>query len=249
MLKKTLPILFCLLIAFGLAACGGSGTSSSPSSSSAAGSNAAPSSSSAEASSASSAGSIPQTSSTAAQPKALVIYFSVPETDSPDNMNAEEENSTVVIDGEVLGNTQYVAQVIQENTGADVFRVEPVTPYPTDHAELEAVATREKNEGAYPEIAGQLPGLGQYDTVFIGYPNWYGDLPRIMYTLLEQNDFSGKTIVPFVTSGSSGFSNTINTISQLQPGATVERNGFSVTRDRVAVAEGDIASWLGQLGY
>ena len=69
------------------------------------------------------------------------MYFSVPETTNADNMSAEEEYSTVVIDGEVLGNTQYVAHVVQENTGADIFRIEPVTPYPMDHAKLELFRT------------------------------------------------------------------------------------------------------------
>lgn len=68
--------------------------------------------------------------------KALVVYFSMPETTEPDNMTQDEEQSTVIIDGEVLGNTQYVAYVIQENTGADIFRIEPETPYPTDHDTL-----------------------------------------------------------------------------------------------------------------
>ncbi len=65
--------------------------------------------------------------------KILVVYFSMPETDKPDNMSTEEANSTVVIDGKVLGNTQYVAALIQENTNGDIFRIEPKTAYPTDH--------------------------------------------------------------------------------------------------------------------
>lgn len=68
--------------------------------------------------------------------KTLVVHFSMPETAEPDNMTEEEDNSVVVIDGEVLGSTQYVAYVIQENTGADIFRIEPETPYPTDHDTL-----------------------------------------------------------------------------------------------------------------
>lgn len=104
--------------------------------------------------------------------KSLVVYFSMPETTNPENMNAEEEYSTVVIDGEVLGNTQYVAYVIQENTGADIFRIEPVTPYPMDHGELEEVATEEKRNNAMPEITAEVENLEQYDTIFLWYPNW-----------------------------------------------------------------------------
>lgn len=161
--------------------------------------------------------------------KSLIVYFSMPETTNPDNMNAEAEYSTVVIDGEVLGNTQYVAYVIQENTGADIFRIEPVNPYPMNHEELEEVATKEKRNNAMPEIAAQVENIEQYETIFIGYPNWYADMPRIIYSFLEQYDLSGKTIIPFVTSGGSGFSNTISTIADLEPDANVETDGFSIS--------------------
>ncbi|MCQ5128395.1 flavodoxin [Butyricicoccus faecihominis] len=181
--------------------------------------------------------------------KALVAYFSVPETDSAENMNAEEENSTVVIDGEVLGNTQYVAYVIQENTEANLFRIEPVTAYPMDHAELEKVATEEKRQNARPEPSAQVEDMEQYDTIFLGYPNWYGDLPMILYSFLEQYDLAGKTIIPFVTSGASGFSGTIGTIQELQPDATVITDGLSITRAVVQDAEPEILIWLNGMGY
>lgn len=177
------------------------------------------------------------------------MYFSVPETTNPDNMNSEEEYSTVVINGEVLGNTQYVAYVIQQNTEADIFRIEPTTPYPMNHAELESVASQEKKDNSLPEISDKVQNINQYDTVFLGYPNWYADMPRIIYSFLEQYDLSEKTIVPFVTSGGSGFSNTIKTISDLEPNATVIKDGFSANRNSVADAETDIIDWLNSLGY
>ncbi len=102
----------------------------------------------------------------------LVVYFSMPETTDPDNMTEEEANSTVVINGEVLGNTQYVAYVIQENTGADIFRIEPKTPYPTDHETLVDLAAEEQEQNARPELLNQIENLEQYNTIFIGYPNW-----------------------------------------------------------------------------
>ena len=181
--------------------------------------------------------------------KSLVVYFSMPETTNPDNMNAEEEYSTVVIDGEVLGNTQYVAYVIQENTGADIFRIEPVTPYPMNHAELEEVATEEKRNNAMPEIAMQVENIEQYEIIFLGYPNWYADMPRIIYSFLEQYDLSGKTIIPFVTSGGSGFSNTISTITDLEPDANVITDGLSISRMAVQDAEQEIIQWVTNLGY
>lgn len=181
--------------------------------------------------------------------KSLVVYFSMPETTDPDNMTQEEANSTVVIDGEVLGNTQYVAYVIQENTGADIFRIEPETPYPTDHDTLVDLAAEEQDNNARPVIKDSIEDLEQYDTIFIGYPNWWGDMPMILYSFFDQYDFSGKTIVPFNTHGGSGFSNTISTIAELEPSAEVNEDGFTVSRNNVQEAERDIISWLNDLGY
>lgn len=181
--------------------------------------------------------------------KNLVVYFSMPETTSPDNMSREEELSTVVIDGEVLGNTQYVAMVIAENTDADIFRIEPVTPYPLDHSELEDIAQREQSEAARPEIAGEVENINQYDTIFFGFPNWYYDMPMIMYSFLDQYDLSGKTIVPFVTSGGSGFSDAISTITEMEPEADVMKNGLSISRNVVEDAEDDIIQWLTDGGF
>lgn len=179
----------------------------------------------------------------------LVVYFSMPETSNPDNMTQEEDNSVVVINGEVLGNTQYVAYVIQENTGADIFRIEPETPYPTDHETLVDLAKEEQNQKARPKLKSSIENFEQYDTVFVGYPNWWGDMPMILYSFFDEYDFSRKTIIPFNTHGGSGFSSTINTITELEPSATVNQNGFTVSRNDVQEAEPEILSWLREIGY
>lgn len=170
--------------------------------------------------------------------KTLVVYFSV-----PDN----RENSYVEIGGERLGNTQYMAYVIQANTGADIFRIQPRTPYPTDHNELLNVAQQEIRTNARPEIDGAIENFASYDTVFVGYPNWNADLPYILYTFFEAYDFSGKTIVPFNTHGGSGFSGTRETIAQLEPNATL-LEGKSISRNRIEGAEAEIIEWLERIG-
>ena len=176
--------------------------------------------------------------------KSLVVYFSWPETLDPNNMTEEEANSTVVINGKVLGNTQYVAMVIAETTGADLFRIEPVNPWPTDHKPLIAQAKNEQMRDFRPAIAKPLTNLADYHTIFLGYPNWWADMPMILYTFLESYDFSGKRIVPFSTHGGSGFSGTIGTIADLQPKAEVMRNGYTVSRDVVAEAAPKINAWV-----
>ncbi len=179
--------------------------------------------------------------------KALVVYFSMPETNNPNNMTTDEANSTVVIDGKVLGNTQYVALLIQENTGADIFRLEPKIPYPTDHSTLVDLVKKERTENARPELAKSVDNLEQYDIIFLGYPNWWGDMPMIIYSFLDNYDLSGKIIIPFNTHGGSGFSNTISTIAKLQPNAKVEKNGFTVSRNSVDKAKNDVIDWLRSL--
>lgn len=181
--------------------------------------------------------------------KTLVVYFSMPETADPDNMTEEEDNSVVIIDGEVLGNTQYVAYVIQENTGADIFRIEPETPYPTDHDTLVDLAAEEQDNNARPALKSTIENIDQYDTVFVGYPNWWGDMPMILYSFFDEHDFSGKTIVPFNTHGGSGFSDSISTIAELEPEAVVNKNGFTESRNNVQDAGPDIIAWLENLGY
>lgn len=175
----------------------------------------------------------------------LVVYFSLPETADADDMTTEEANSTVVIDGKVLGNTQYMAYVIQDTAGANIFRIIPEVPYPVDHDTLVDQAREEQREDARPAIRDSIPAeeFAQYDTVFVGYPNWWGDMPMIMYTFFETYDFSGKTIIPFNTHGGSGFSGTIGTIRELEPNATVD-NGLSISRNNIQEAETQIVTWV-----
>lgn len=179
--------------------------------------------------------------------KTLVVYFSWPETLTAHNMTEEEENSTVVINGKVLGNTQYVAMVIAEATGAELFRIEPLKPYPMEHKPLIAQAKNEQRRNYRPVMAKPLENLQRYDTIFLGYPNWWADLPMILYTFLEQHDLSGKTVIPFSTHGGSGFSGTIHTIADLQPKATVVRDGYTVDRDVVAEAAPQVIDWVKQV--
>jgi flavodoxin len=181
--------------------------------------------------------------------KILIVYFSMPETTDPDNMTREEDNSVVVINGKVLGNTQYVASVIQEYTGGDIYRIEPAIPYPVFHKTLVDQAREEKKKNARPKIKIKIKNPEKYNTIFIGYPNWWADMPMILYSFFDTHDFKGKKIIPFNTHGGSGFSNTISTIEKLEPDATVERKGYSVSRNNVQNARFEIIAWLKKLGY
>ena len=155
--------------------------------------------------------------------------------------------SRVAADGEVLGNNEYIARIIQRETGGDLFAIETVQDYPTTHDPLLEFAYNEKADNARPELAVQLENLDRYDVIFLGYPNWNADLPMPLYTFLEEYDFGGKTIIPFTTHGGSGFSRTIQTIAELQPNATVISDGLSISRNSVSGAEGDVVNWVNSL--
>lgn len=175
----------------------------------------------------------------------LVIYFSVPETDGVDTVAG---SSRVAADGEVLGNNQYVAQIIARETGGDLFRIETVQEYPGSHEPLLEFAHNEGTENARPELSPQLGDISGYDIIFLGYPIWNADLPMPLYTFLEENDLGGKTIVPFTVHGGSGFAGTIQTVAELQPDAEVlESDSLSISRSDAADAESEVVSWVESL--
>ncbi|MDR1952570.1 MAG: flavodoxin [Elusimicrobiota bacterium] len=180
--------------------------------------------------------------------KILIAYFSVPETDNPNKMTKEEENSAIVVDGKVLGNTQYVAMLINEKIGGDIYRIEPKTPYTTNHKALVAQATEEQKSNARPEIANKISNFGDYDVIYIGYPIWWGDMPQILYTFLEMYDFSGKTVILFSTHGGSRLAGTVNTVKNKLGGATVIKNAFSLSRDNMEQAPKRVDAWLKEIG-
>lgn len=178
--------------------------------------------------------------------KILICYFSFPETDSTD---ASAGASRVVIDGEMKGAMQYMAEIISDTTGGDLFRIETVQDYPGTHEPLVDQAADEKASSARPELSTHIENLDAYDTIFIGYPNWWGDMPMPLYTFLEEYDFSGKKIIPFNSHGGSGFSGTIETIASDEPNAEVITDGFTVSRDDVANVEADLVEWVRNLEY
>ena len=175
----------------------------------------------------------------------LIAYFSVMETDGVDTVGGA---SRVAADGELLGNNEYVAKLIQKETGGDLFAIKMVQDYPTTHEPLLQFAYDEKAKNARPELSTHIDHLDQYDTIFLGYPNWNADLPMPLYTFLEEYDFGGKTIIPFNTHGGSGFSRTISTIKSLQPDAEVVDDGLSISRNSLDKAPSQVSKWIKSLG-
>ncbi len=125
------------------------------------------------------------------------------------------------------GNTHIIADMIADEVGADSFEIIRVTPYPEEYKACTDEAQQEKNANARPELTAAVENFSDYDTVFLGYPNWWGDMPMPVYTFLESYDFSGKTVIPFCTHAGSGLSGTVNTLKSKLNGATV-LDGFAI---------------------
>lgn len=179
-----------------------------------------------------------------AKDKVLVVYFSVPETDGVD---ASSGASRIISDGKLMGNTQYVAYTIGEATKGDLFEIKTEHTYPGSHKALIDAAKKEIDSNARPKLATHIKNLKDYDVIFVGFPNWWYDMPMPIYTFFDEYDFGGKTIVPFCTHGGSRFSDAVKTIRELEKDATV-LDGYAVARNRVEGSKEGILKWIEKLG-
>lgn len=178
----------------------------------------------------------------AGEKDALVVYFS----------RTGEQYEVGVIE---KGNTAIVADMIKDTTGADGFEILPKEDnYPNTYDELTEVAKKEQNENARPAIAGEVPDLSKYSTVFIGAPVWWGDWPMIMYTFFEDNAdaLAGKNLIPFSTHGGSGLSGFDEKLASACPDSTVGEglaiSGKDAQNDQDSVKK-EVNDWLAGLGY
>lgn len=142
-----------------------------------------------------------------------------------------------------VGNTEVAAQMIQERTGGDLFRLEPVQAYPYGYNACIAQAQDEQRRDARPELKAYPDSLEGYDTIYLGFPNYWGTMPMCVCTFLEHFDFTGKTIRPFCTHEGSGMGRSEADIRRLCPGAKVER-GLAIHGAAVARAGTAIEKWL-----
>lgn len=142
-----------------------------------------------------------------------------------------------------VGNTEKAAKMIAATTGAELFKIEQLQPYAADYNTCIDQAKKDLQARARPELARTLDSLDGYDEIYLGYPNYWGDLPMAVYTFLEQFDWSGKTIHPFCTHEGSGLSGTEWNIQQTCQGANVTR-GLAIRGSSVVSAKAMIESWV-----
>ncbi len=150
------------------------------------------------------------------------------------------------------GNTQIVAEMLADKLGADLLRIETVMDYPVSYDEMLDVATQQREDNERPELKELPINPEDYQTIFLGYPIWWGGLPMPIYTLLESYDFSGKTIYPFNTHGGSGVAGTDQEIAKIIPDAEV-KDGFAITgktaQNDPDKAKEQVTAYLKEIGF
>ncbi len=176
----------------------------------------------------------------------LIAFFTAGENSDVDVVSSA---SVTTVDGEAKGRLRAVADMIQTQTGGTLFSIQTSVDYPGDGGALIDYAAEEQEEDARPELTSHIENPDDYDVIFVGYPTWWYDMPQALYSFFDEYDFSGKTIIPFNVHNGSRFSGTIETIQDLEPDAEVITDGFTVSERDVAGAAGDVADWLGGLGY
>ena len=180
--------------------------------------------------------------------KILIAYFSYGENaELPDDVDVSASASIQMLDGKVTGNTGLIADYIAKSTGGESFSIITKEKYPSTYDETIDVGQAEKNNNVKPEIANHIDNLDDYDTVFIGFPNWWYGMPMVMYSFFDAYDLSGKTIIPFCTSGGSAFSDSINEIKTLEPNATVVEDGLHIGASSASSAEKQVQDWVNSL--
>lgn len=143
------------------------------------------------------------------------------------------------------GNTEFVANEIAKETGADVFRVVPAdaSRYDGDYDTVADIAKKEVAEQARLEFAGSVADFEQYDTIYLGYPCWWGDMPMIMYSFLAKYDLSGKTLATFTTNEGSGFGDSLTNIQKAAPKAKLA-DGLQIRGKQIESSIGEIKAWV-----
>ena len=169
-------------------------------------------------------------------------------TSVENNESDLEAGNVLIVYFSQTGNTETVANIIHDNVGGDIVKLETTEAYPSDYDELVDYAQQEQQEDAGPELSTVIENIEQYDTIFLGYPNWWGDMPMAIYTFLDTYDLSGKTIAPFITHGGSGLSGTPENIQEEELNASVTE-GLAIDGDEASDSSEDVVEWLNSLGF
>ena len=168
---------------------------------------------------------------------------SVQTTDESNDASGTQSQKILIAYFSKTGNTQTVANMIAQETGGTLFKVETVTPYPEDYDQTVDIAREEQDSNARPALSTHVENMAEYDIIFLGYPNWWGTMPQAMFTFLEEYDLSGKTIIPFCTHGGSALGRSEGDIAELCPDSTL-LDGLAISGSRAAAASDEVKEWV-----
>lgn len=164
---------------------------------------------------------------------AIILYFS----------RTGENYVNGVIRNLTKGNTEAAAELIRDLTGADLFKIEPLVSYSQNYNACIEEARQDQRRDARPELAAWPEDLEQYDTIYLGFPNYWGTMPMPVFTLLVKFEFAGKTIWPFCTHEGSGMGHSEQDIRRLCPGAIVKK-GLAIHGAKAQAAKEALKEWL-----
>lgn len=174
----------------------------------------------------------------------LVAYFSWAE-----NAILEEDVDAMASPSVVVpGNVQQLAGWVQEATGGDLFSIRVTEPYSSDWDECLERANEERGEDARPALVEQVENLEQYDTVFLGYPNWWYGVPMALLSFLEENDLSGKQVYLFCSHGTGGLARSVEILTEAMPEATISDSIFDCYEEEASSSQEAIQNWVAELG-
>lgn len=146
------------------------------------------------------------------------------------------------------GNTKAVAEEIHKQIGGDLQAIVPVTPYSETYAVTVAKAKQEQLSNSRPEIKTQIANIDEYDTILLGYPNWWGSYPMLIASFAESNKLDGKTIAPFYTHGGGGEQRCSTDLRKLLPKADI-KEGLCLSGSSARSAQSEVSAWLKKLGF
>ena len=185
--------------------------------------------------------------------KILVAYFTYPENTDAKAIHSSQYDvmssaSLKTKDGVAVGNNTIIADEITNRTGGDLFSILTEKTYPTSYEDTVEQGKEEIQNQELPALKSHVGDLSGYDTIILVYPNWWSTLPAPVQSFLKETDMSGKQVYAIVTSGGSGFSDTIQTLQQAEPGASVHE-GFALHHKDMDKAEETTQKWLNQMGF
>lgn len=181
--------------------------------------------------------------------KILIAYFTWAENTVVDDESQLDVDATTSASVLAPGNAARIAGWIQERTGGDLFSIVVTNPYSSDYDECLNRAADEKAANDRPELAYHVENMEQYDVVFLGFPNWWYTVPMAVHSFLEEYDFSGKTVIPFVTHGTGGMAGTIEDMTASLPDSAIILESIGISRSEVEGAQETVNGWLAGLGF